>query len=157
MGRGQHSSYACVLVLNSPQQSRATLPFFLSLTTSMIPSHPFCTADLDSEMWSECVNLVCCVLSTHSRFCFLAALGLRCCPQAFSGYTTRGGFSLVAMSRLLITVASLITGSRVCGSVSVVHRQSCSVGYSRIKPVSPGLGGGFFTTSPTEKPRGVYF
>ena len=84
-------------------------------TTSMIPSHPLCTTDLDSEIWSEHVlNLVCRVLSIVV-FVFWLCWVLRCCPRAFSSYTARGGFSLVATSRLLITVASLITGSGACG------------------------------------------
>ena len=40
-------------------------------------------------------------------YLFLAALGLRCCPRAFSSCGKRG-LLLVAVCRLLIAVASLV-------------------------------------------------
>ena len=40
-------------------------------------------------------------------FCFLTALGLYCCEQAFSN-SGEWGYSLVAVGRLLLAVASLI-------------------------------------------------
>ena len=63
------------------------------------------------------------------------------------------------MSRLLITVASLVTGSGACGLSSCGAQAELlwDIPGSGIKPVSPGLEGGFFTTSPAEKPGGVYF
>ena len=53
----------------------------------------------------------------------MAALGLRCCAQAFSSCGERGlltGFSL----RWLLLLQS--TGSRSAGSVVVAHGLSCS-------------------------------
>ena len=54
---------------------------------------------------------------------FLAALGLRCCVRAFSSSGERG-LLFVAVSGLLIAVASLCCGARALGtraSVVVAH------------------------------------
>ena len=45
-------------------------------------------------------------------FFFVAALGLRCCAQAFSGCGERG-LLFVAVRRLLIAVASLVAEHRL--------------------------------------------
>ena len=60
-------------------------------------------------------------------FLFLAALGLRCCVQAFSSCGERE-LLFVAVRRLLIVVASLAAehGLQSTGSVVVAHRLSCS-------------------------------
>ena len=80
-------------------------------------------------------------------YLFMAVFGLHCCAQAFSSCGERG-LLFVAVRRLLIVVASLVTqhGLQVCGlqqlwhvgsgvvarglqsagSVVVVHRLSCS-------------------------------
>ena len=73
-------------------------------------------------------------------FFFLAALGLRCCVQAFSSCGKRG-LLFAEVRGLLITVASLVAGARAlgerasvvvarglqsAGSVIVVHGLSCS-------------------------------
>ena len=54
-------------------------------------------------------------------FLFLAALGLSCCMQAFT--VVNGGYSLVAVLSLLITVASLVqnTESSVWGLQQLGH------------------------------------
>ena len=58
---------------------------------------------------------------------FLAALGLRCCAQAFSSCGERG-LPFIVVHRLLIVVASLVAqhGLYSAGSVVVVHGLSCS-------------------------------
>ena len=45
-------------------------------------------------------------------YLFLAALGLRCCTQAFSSCSQRG-LLFVAVRRLLIAVASLVVEHRL--------------------------------------------
>ena len=101
---------------------------------------------------------------------FLAVLGLRCCVQAFSGYGERG-LLFVAVSGLLIAVASLIagTGSKragfsSCGSRALERRlSSCGAGAWLLRgvwnllglglePVSPALAGRFLITAPPGKP-----
>ena len=97
---------------------------------------------------------------------FLAALGLRCCAQAFSSCSEQG-LLFVAVRGLLIMVASLVAehqlqehaGFSSCGSwaqqlwlaglVAPWH-----VGSSRpgLKPMSPAFAGGFPTTAPPGKP-----
>ena len=47
--------------------------------------------------------------------CFLAALRLRCCEQAFSSCGERG-LLFVAVRGLLIDVASLVAATRVLGA-----------------------------------------
>ena len=75
-------------------------------------------------------------------------LGLRCWV----------GFSLVAVLRLLIAVASLVVpGLQSTGSIVVVNRFSCSLRMwdprgLEMEPVSPALAGKFFTPGPPGKP-----
>ena len=79
------------------------------------------------------------------QICFLsilAGLGLGCC-RGFSLIVLCEVYSLDVMGGLLIAVASLVTEST--GSVDV--GSSCP----GIKPVSPELAGGFFTTEPPGK------
>ena len=52
-------------------------------------------------------------------YLFLAALGLRCCMQAFSSCGERG-LLFVAVRRLLIAVASLVAEHRLGMRASVV-------------------------------------
>ena len=56
---------------------------------------------------------------------FLAALGLRCCMQAFFSCSVQG-LLFVAVRRLLIAVASLAVECRLssCGSRALEHRLS---------------------------------
>ena len=62
-------------------------------------------------------------------YLFLAVLGLRCCT-GISLLAASGGYSLVAMLRLLIAVASLVAevlgylGFSSCGSWALEHRFS---------------------------------
>ena len=62
-------------------------------------------------------------------YLFLAVLGLHCCT-GISLLAASGGYSLVAMLRLLIAVASLVAevlgylGSSSCGSWALEHRFS---------------------------------
>ena len=107
-------------------------------------------------------------ISKHCIYLFGAVLGLRC----------RAGFSLVAVCRCLIAVASLVAqhglqgvrasavaacGLESTGSVIVarglscmVHRLSCCgmchLPGPGIEPMSPKLAGGFFTTELSGKP-----
>ena len=106
---------------------------------------------------------------------FLAALGLRCCAQAFSSCSEQG-LLVVAVHGLLIGWLLLLqsTGSRrvgfsSCGS-RAIERSLSSCGprawFLRgmwdlpgpgLKPVSPALAGGFLTTVPPGKPRKLLF
>ena len=101
-------------------------------------------------------------------------LGLHCCTGS-SLVVASKGYSLVAMHSLLIVVVSLVVehglqelwleGSEVAASglqstglVGVVHRLGCSMVYgnlpgSDIKPMSPALVDGLFTTEPPGKPK----
>ena len=63
-------------------------------------------------------------------FCFMAALGLRCCTQAFSSCRERG-LLFVAVHGLLIAVASLVAehglqarGLSSCGARALERRLS---------------------------------
>ena len=59
-----------------------------------------------------------------SRSFFLAELGLRCCPRAFSSCRELGGLLFVEVRGLLIVVASLVgrsMGCRHAGSVAVAR------------------------------------
>ena len=60
---------------------------------------------------------------------FLAALGLRCCVQAFSSCSKRGGYSSLRCTGFSLSRPLLLrsTGSRHAGSVVVAHGPSCSV------------------------------
>ena len=73
---------------------------------------------------------------------------------------TSGGYSLLAMCRLLIAAASLIAeqGLKSLGSVVVVHGLSGpeiwgSLPGPWIEPASPALQGAFLTTGPPGKPH----
>ena len=110
---------------------------------------------------------------------FWAALGLRCCVQAFSSCGERGlllvavrgaphcgGFSCCG-ARALGARASVVEarGLSRCGSQAVECRlSSCGARASLLcgmwdlpgpglEPVSPALAGGFLTTVPQGKPR----
>ena len=106
----------------------------------------------------------------------MAALGLRCCTQAFSSYGEQG-LLFIAVRRLLIVVASLCCGARALGARAsvVVARGLSSCGSwalerglsscgaralllrmwdlpgPGLEPVSPALAGGFLTTAPPGK------
>ena len=102
---------------------------------------------------------------------FLAVLGLRC-GAGFSLVVASGGYSLVVVCRLLTAAASLPVehGLQVCGlqqlwlpgsraqaqylwSMGLVAAQHVGSSWTKgIKPVSPALAGGFFTTEPPGKP-----
>ena len=110
-------------------------------------------------------------------YLFLAALGLRCCAQAFSSCSERG-LLFVLVHGLLIEVASLCWGAWALGaraSVVMAHRlsscvspalerrlSSCGTRASLLRgiwdlprpglePMSPALAGGFLTTAPPGK------
>ena len=101
---------------------------------------------------------------------FLAALGLCCCAQAFCSCGEQWLLFLVVPG-CLIVVAPLITvpglqahGLSNCGRLPLKHRlSSCAVQDwvllgmwglpgPGIKPVTPALTGGFFSTEPPGKP-----
>ena len=113
--------------------------------------------------------LLYCNLSPVFYLFFLVVLYLHCCV-GFSLAVESRGCSLVAVNRLIV-VASLVAEHRLCGEqasiavilglsstgkVVLVHGLSCSVAcgtfQTRVKPMSPALADGFFTTEPTEKP-----
>ena len=50
---------------------------------------------------------ICVLLCSKFIYLFLAALGLRCCTRAFSS-CSEGGLRFIAVSGLLIVVASLV-------------------------------------------------
>ena len=114
---------------------------------------------------------------------FLAVLSLQRCA-VFSLVVASRGFSLVAVCRLFIAVASLVAEQRPqgtwasvtvarglssCGSWALEHRlNSCGTqawllrgrwdlpGW-QMEPVSSALSGGFFTTEPPGKPPSIPF
>ena len=66
------------------------------------------------------------------------------------------GCSLVAVSRLLTAVASLVAGHRLlafthCGARTSLARSMWNLPRSGIEPGSPALAGGFLTTGPTRE------
>ena len=72
------------------------------------------------------------------------------------------GYSLIAVCRLLIAVASLVAvhGLQRAGSVVVAFRLRCPVTCgifpdSGIEPVFPALQGRFLTTEPPGKPHKI--
>ena len=74
----------------------------------------------------------------------------------FSLVVAIGVYSLVAVQRLLIAMASLVgsTGFRCRGSVAVVHvltPQQWNLPRAGIKPMSPVLTGKFPNTGPPKK------
>ena len=99
-------------------------------------------------------------LNFYLLYLFLAALGLRCCAQAFSKLLQAGA------TGLLIAVASLVSEHGLLGSwasVAVACRpSSCSTRAQLLRgmwdlprlglePVSPALAGGLPTTAPPGK------
>ena len=112
----------------------------------------------------------------------MAALGLRCCPWAFSCCSERG-LLFVAVRRLLIAGASrcgaralgvrasvaVARGLSSCGSRALEHRlSSCGARASLlrgmwdlprpgIEPVSPALAGGLLSTMPPGKSPKLHF
>ena len=101
---------------------------------------------------------------------FLAALGLCCCAQAFCSCGEQWLLFLVVPG-CLIVVAPLVTvpglqahGLSNCGLLPLKHRlSSCAIQDwvllgmwglpgPGIKPVTPALTGGFFSTEPPGKP-----
>ena len=67
-------------------------------------------------------------MCSSDLYVFMAALGLHCCSRAFSSCGERG-LLFVAVCRLLLAVASLVTEHWLLGawaSVVVVHGLSCS-------------------------------
>ena len=96
-----------------------------------------------------------------------AVLGL-CCCTGFSLVAVNGGYSLVAVPGLLITLASLVEehglqgaqasavvapGLQSTGSVVVVHGLRCPAACGILVPklTSPVLQDGFLTTGPPGK------
>ena len=110
-------------------------------------------------------------------YLFLAVLGL-CCCTGFALVVARGGYSLVGVRGLLITVASPVSerglqstrtsvvgvrGLISCGAQAAEHKLSCGVwAYLLLsiqelpgpgtEPGSPALAGRFFTTEVPGKP-----
>ena len=102
-------------------------------------------------------------------YLFLAALGLRCCTQAFSSCSKRG-YSLLRCAGLslqwlllLQSMGSRCAGFSSCGSRALEHRLSSCGAWAQllcimwdlpgpgIEPVSPVLAGRFLTTVPPGK------
>ena len=94
---------------------------------------------------------------------FLAALGLHCFTK-FSLVVASGGYSLVAVHRLLIAVASLAAEhglQSTQSSVVVAYGLSCLVTCGifldqGLNPASPALAGGFLTTGPPGRSQSRY-
>ena len=104
-------------------------------------------------------------------YLFLTVLGLHCC-LGLSPVAESRGYSLVAVGKLLTVVTSLVAEHRAlghmdfssCSSLALKHRlHSCGtpaylllgmedLPRPGIKPMSPVLGGRFFTTESPEKP-----
>ena len=83
---------------------------------------------------------------------FLAALGLRCCTEAFS-YCSKWGCSLVAVCGLPIAVASVVTEHRLsrCSAWAWLPCGMWGLPEPEIEPRSLALAGRFLTTrSPRE-------
>ena len=90
-------------------------------------------------------------------YLFLAALGLRCCTQAFSSCGERG-LLFLAVRGLLIMVASLLAehGLQVrrlssCGTRAQLFCGMWDLPRPRLELVSPALAGGLPTTTPPGK------
>ena len=85
-------------------------------------------------------------------FNFLALLGFCHWAKVFSSYSR--GYSLVLLHRLLIAVASLVTKHRLgwwtqkLWHTGPVHCGMWDPPGPRIKPMSPALASGLFTTGP---------
>ena len=108
-------------------------------------------------------------------YLFMAALGLRCCKQAFSscidwGHTSLqcAGFSLQWLL-LFRSMGSRHAGFSSCGSWALQHRLSSCGAWAQLlcgiwdlpgpglEPVSPALAGGSLTTAPPGKSQGRKF
>ena len=103
-------------------------------------------------------------------FFFLAALGLRCCAQAFCS-CDEWGLLCVVVHKLLIVVASRCgaraLGARAsvvaahglssCGSQASLLRSMWDLPGPGLEPVSPALAGGPLTTAPPGKPLAADF
>ena len=96
-------------------------------------------------------------------YSFLALLGLRCCPRAFSSCPIRGlsfscsapGFSLQPLP-LLWNMGSRVHGlQQLCAWAPLLLSMWDLPGLGT-EPVSPALGG-FFTTEPPGKPLKSFF
>ena len=83
----------------------------------------------------------------------MAVLGLHCCT-GFSLAVASRGYSLVAMSELLIAVASLVAKHRLssCGTWALFLHGMWDLPRPGIEPMFPALEGRFFTTELSGKP-----
>ena len=114
-------------------------------------------------------------LKNYLIYLFLAVLGLPCCT-GFSLVAESGDYFLVAMSRLLIVVASFLVklrprtpglsswGSQAlkymlngCGAWGLLLWGMWDPPWSGIEPMSPGLASGFFTSYPPGKTQHITF
>ena len=129
-------------------------PSFLILwLTQCIHSFPF-ISDTFASSYLKCNSLK----KFFFTYFFLAVAGLLCCA-GFSLVVVSRGYSLAAVSRLLIAVPFLVvprlqsTGSVVGAPAQLLHGMWDLPG-SGIGPMSPELAGGLFTTEPPrEAPR----
>ena len=78
----------------------------------------------------------------------MAALGL-CCCVSFSLVVVSRDYSLFAEQRLLIAVVSVVGEKPL---VEMPHGGMWHLPGPGVKPVSPALAGGLFTTEPPGKP-----
>ena len=93
----------------------------------------------------------------------MAVLGLRFCARAFSSCGKRGPLFIAVRGPLTIA-PSLVVEHRLqtrrlsnCGSRAQPLRGMWDLPRPGLEPVSPALAGGFSTTAPPGKPRGVIF
>ena len=91
-------------------------------------------------------------------YLFLAVLGLRFCPRAFSSSGKRGPLFIVVRGPLTIA-ASLVAEHRLqtrrlssCGSRAQLLRGMWDLPRPGLEPVFPALAGRFSTTAPPGKP-----
>ena len=85
-------------------------------------------------------------------YLFSAVLGLHCCAGISLVGASRG-FSLVAVLRLLIKVASLVEDMlSSCGAWAQLLHGVWNIPESGMEAVSPALAGKFFTTEPPGQP-----
>ena len=119
--------------------------------------------DLSSPTWDQPRSTVVKALSLYIGmynfiYLFLGLLGLPCCLGFFL-VGVGGGYSLVMVLQLLMTVASLIVEHRLSnhGTGSLLLRAMWDLPRSGMKPISPALAGRLFTTEPPGKCLPCFF
>ena len=97
-------------------------------------------------LWRARTSLCCGARASHCS-------GFSCCGEQALGVqaSALGSWgSAVAVPGLYTTGLVFVEHGLNCSS-------TCEIFWTRVKPVSPPLGGGFFTTEPPGKPPGLCF